>query len=209
MRLNINLASQRYEDARLFYLRWGAALILVLLITGGLGFLAWKNHVNTMKDRQRIDSFRRQMDDIEKDQKQNEAVRTRPENRDAIEQSDFWNSIIDQRQFSWTQLFSDLEKIMPGRAYVISIQPSLGPDNRLLGPDGRLKLELTIGGEKHENAVELIRRMEGSERFRFPEIKDEETKTTASKATVVEFKIVTYYTPALGPQPRPEEKEGT
>ena len=209
MRLNINLASQKYEDARLFYLRWGAALILVLLITGGLGFLAWKNHVNTITDRQRIDGFRRQMEDIEKDQKQNEAVRNRPENRDAIEQSDFWNSIIDQRQFSWTQLFSDLEKIMPGRAYVISIQPSLGPDNRLLGPDGRLKLELTIGGEKHENAVELIRKMEGSERFRFPEIKDEETKTTASKATVVEFKIVTYYTPALGPQPRPEEKEGT
>ena len=209
MRLNINLASQKYEDARLFYLRWGAALILVLLITGGLGFLAWKNHVNTITDRQRIDGFRRQMEDIEKDQKQNEAVRNRPENRDAIEQSDFWNSIIDQRQFSWTQLFSDLERIMPGRAYVISIQPSLGPDNRLLGPDGRLKLELTIGGEKHENAVELIRKMEGSERFRFPEIKDEETKTTASKATVVEFKIVTYYTPALGPQPRPEEKEGT
>ena|SRR2546423_1407790 len=209
MRLNINLASQKYEDARLFYLRWGAALILVLLITASLGFLAWKNHVNTIKDRQRIDSFRRQMEDLEKDQKQNEAVRNRPENRDAIEQSDFWNNIIDQRQFSWTQLFSDLERIMPGRAYVISIQPSLGPDNRLLGPDGRLKLELTIGGEKHENAVELIRKMEGSERFRFPEIKDEETKTTASKATVVEFKIVTYYTPALGPQPRPEEKEGT
>ena len=208
MRLNINLASQKYEDARRFYLRWGLALILALLITGDLGYLAWKNHANTVKDRQHIETLRKQTEEVEKKQRQNEEVRNRPENRDAIEQSDFWNNIIDQRQFSWTQLFSDLEKIMPGRTYVISVQPSLGPDNRLLGPDGRLKLELTIGGEKHENAVELIKKMEGSERFRFPEIQGEETKITAGKATVVEFKIVTFYTPATGPPARSGEKEG-
>ena len=39
MRLNINLASQKYEDARRFYLRWGTALVLAILITGGLGYL--------------------------------------------------------------------------------------------------------------------------------------------------------------------------
>src|SRR5438270_13652791 len=137
MRLNINLASQKYEDARRFYLRWGLALILALLITGDLGYLAWKNHANTVKDRQHIDTLHRHTEEVEKKQRQNEEVRNRPENRDALEQSDFWNNIIDHRHFSWTQLFSDLENIMPGRAYMIPVLPPPAPVQALPGPAGR------------------------------------------------------------------------
>jgi hypothetical protein len=203
MRLNINLATQKYEDAGEFYLRWGGALAAVVLLTVALVILTWKNHSGSIQVTQRIASLHHQIDEVEKQRARNQAVRNRPENRTAVEQSDFWNSVIDQRQLSWTQLFSDLERIMPGRAFVISVAPSVTPDKRL-------KLELTIGGENHENAVELVKKMEGSDRFRFPVLKEEHVRTMQQgKASVVEFRIETYYTPAsLLPQAHGEGKAG-
>ena len=44
MRLNINLASQKYEDVRRFYVRWGTAIALAAVLTLLLVFLAWKNY---------------------------------------------------------------------------------------------------------------------------------------------------------------------
>ena len=40
MRLNINLASQKYEDVRRFYVRWGTAIALTAILTLVLIFLA-------------------------------------------------------------------------------------------------------------------------------------------------------------------------
>src|SRR5947209_1116575 len=207
MRINVNLASQKYEDARQFYLRWGSALVVALAMTVALAALAWKNHNETISDRQRIDKLHRQMEEVDRDRIQNEAIRNRAENRDAVDQSDFWNNIIEQRQFSWTQLFSDLEKIMPGRTYVVTIHPSLASETHSAAADNRLKLELVIDGEKHENGLELIRRMESSPRFRFPEIQTEDVKTLPNKSSTIEFKIVTYYNPAAS-QPSSPVKEG-
>jgi hypothetical protein len=202
MRLNINLATQKYEDAREFYLRWGGALAAVVLLTVALAVMTWKNHLGSIQVTQHITNLHHQIDEVEKQRAQNQMVRNRPENRTAVEQSDFWNSVIDQRQLSWTQLFSDLEKIMPGRAFVISVAPSVTLDKRL-------KLELIVGGENHESANELVKKMEGSERFRFPIIKEEQVKTVPGKPSVVEFKIETFYTPAsLLPQARSEGKAG-
>ncbi|PYP90721.1 MAG: hypothetical protein DMG65_10510 [Candidatus Angelobacter sp. Gp1-AA117] len=202
MRININLSSQKYEDAGEFYLRWGSALALALIITVGLGAWAWKHHGDTVSDRQRIDKLRRQIEEVDRDRAQNQAIRDRAENRDAVEQSDFWNNIIEQRQFSWTQLFSDLEKIMPGRAFVVAIHP-IASEGKATSPDNRLKLELIIDGEKHDNGLELIRHMEGSPRFRFPEIQSEEIKQWQNKTSTVEFKIVTFYNPGAAVQASP------
>jgi len=194
MRININLASQKYEDAGEFYIRWGSALAVALIITIGLAGWAWRNHKDTVSDRQRIDKLRRQIEEVDRDRAQNQAIRDRAENRDAVEQSDFWNNIIEQRQFSWTQLFSDLEKIMPGRAFVVAIHPMVS-EGKATSPDNRLKLELIIDGEKHDNGLELIRHMESSPRFRFPEIQSEEIKQSPNKTTTVEFRIITFYNP--------------
>lgn len=196
MRVNINLATQKYEDAREFYTRWGTAVALAVLITAGLGALTWSVFSSTEQDRQRSSDLRRQIAEVEEAKGRNEAVLNRPENQDARDQARFWNDVIDQKALSWTRLFSDLEKIMPARAYVQSVKPTLETDKRL-------KLELTIGGEKHENAVELVRRMEGSERFRLPVIKSEQTASPARGQNYFQFLIETYYTPAAAPVPAP------
>jgi hypothetical protein len=202
MRLNINLATNKYEDTGQFYVRWGSALALAVIIAAVMAVLSWSNYRSTADDRKRINELHRKIAAVEEERRQDEAVLNRPENQDVRDQSGFWNDVIDQKSFSWIQLFSDLEKIMPGRAYVMSVQPELTPDKRL-------KLRLTIGGEKHENALELVRKMEGSERFRSPLIVSEDVRSQQNSSAVVIFIIETYYTPASPLQPRiVAEKDG-
>jgi Tfp pilus assembly protein PilN len=120
-----------------------------------------------------------------------EAIENRPENRDVNEQKNFWNAEIEKKRFSWTQLLNDLQKLMPGRAYVSSVAPSLGPDNVF-------KVKLAIVGEKYENALELVKKMENSERFHNPKIISERVaKDRQSGATQqFEIEIETAYIPS-------------
>jgi hypothetical protein len=195
MRLNINLASRKYEDARSFYLRWGGSLAALLALTALLLMLSLQNYTENKKGSKELDARQREIAAVEQERARNQTVLDRPENQDVRDQLGFWNDVIYQKEFSWTQLFSDLEKIMPGRTYVISVQPSFTKEHRL-------KLDLMIGGEKHDNAVELVRKMEGSDRFRFPSLKGELVKTTQGKAPIVQFDIETFYNP-VGVEPQP------
>src|ERR1700674_3610089 len=158
MRLNINLASQKYGDARAFYQRWGTALGLLLVITIVLGLLAWSNHSRSVEASRRIAELQRKIADVDSEKSVSEAILNRPENHDVRAESRFWNDRIRRRAFSWTQLFSDLERVMPSRAYVVAVEPAPTSDKHL-------RLKILVDGETHENANDLVKRMEGSARF--------------------------------------------
>jgi type IV pilus assembly protein PilN len=202
MRLNINLATRKYEDARSFYLRWGGTLALLLAFTVVLSIACVSNYRNSRNDRKRIDDLQKQISVVESERTKNQEILDRPENRDVRDQLGFWNGVIYEKTLSWTVLLADLEKIMPSRAYLVSVQPSITKDHRI-------QLHLMIGGEKHSNAVELVHRMEESDHFRFPELYAEQVKTTQGKPPTVEFDIKTFYTPTGGvPQFQSDGREG-
>jgi hypothetical protein len=91
---------------------------------------------------------------------------------------------------------------MPPRAFVSSVHPEITTDNRL-------KLTLTIKGDNHDNALELVRKMEKSERFRNPLINSDTTeKDPRTGQTLYKLEIVTYYTPTGALQQRAGDKEG-
>ena len=197
MRVNINLASQKFEDVRSFVARAGLATAILAVLTIVLAVLAWFNYSSTRNSTARIRDLQQQIGRLEQQRSEAEAIERRPENRDVTDQKNFWNRQIAQRAFSWTQLFNDLQRIMPGRAYVISVAPELTLDNRL-------KLKLTIGSENHENGLELVRKMEGSERFRQPVIDTEALQKEArgGNGQIFKFEIETFYRPAGGTQVR-------
>jgi Tfp pilus assembly protein PilN len=197
MRININLASQKYEDAGEFYARWGTALGLVLIVTLGLLFLSWHYYQLTAGARKRIDQLHERIAHLDEQRAHGEAVLNRPENQDVRDQSRFWNDVIDQKSFSWTRLLSDLEKIMPKRAYLESVQPAITTDKRL-------QLRLMIAGEKIDDAVDLVKKMEHSEHFRGTYIGAETPahSTTTGGAPISEFEVFTYYAPAGSLQQR-------
>lgn len=202
MRLNINLASQKYEDVRQFYVRWGTALAAALVLTVILAVLAGLNHSRSSESTRRIKELHEKIAALEKERAGAEAVENSPENRDVTEQKNYWNAQIGRRTFSWTQLFNDLQKIMPGRAYVMSVAPELTRDSRL-------KLKLVIAAEKHDNAIDLVKRMESSPRFRQSQITAEtQQKDPRTGANTFKFEIEAFYTPSGIATARPAAKEG-
>jgi Tfp pilus assembly protein PilN len=202
MRLNVNLASQRYEDVRRFYLRWGTAIALAAALAVVLAFLAVKNYSDASQSTARIRKLQQSIAGLQRERAEAESISNRPENHDVTAQKNFWNKQIMRRSFSWTQLFNDLQRIMPARAYVNTVRPELTPEHRL-------KLTMEILGDKHDNALELLQRMEKSERFRGAKLlSDSFTKDQRTGTVLYKLDIETYYTPAVAGQQRSTSREG-
>jgi Tfp pilus assembly protein PilN len=182
MRVNLNLATQKYEDVRRFLsIAWmsiSGLSVLVLI----LAVLSWINFNDTKNSGARISDLKQKITALQEKRAAAEAIENRPENRDINEQKNFWNAEIEKKRFSWTQLLNDLQKLMPGRAYVSSVAPSLEPDNVF-------KVKLVIVGEKYENALELVRKMENSERFHNPKIIEERLAKDRQSGTTQQFEI--------------------
>ena len=202
MRLNINLATQKYEDVRQFYVRWSMAIAISALLMLILVGLAWRNFHNSSESSQRIRQLQAEIAELQKKRAAAEAISNLPENHDVTEQKNYWNKQINRRQLSWTQLFNDLQRIMPARAFLSSVHPEVTLDNRL-------KLTLVVMGDTHENGLELQKKMEKSERFRSPQISSETMqKQPKSEVQLFKFDIVTYYSPAAPSQGRTSNREG-
>ncbi|HEY2498978.1 MAG TPA: PilN domain-containing protein [Candidatus Angelobacter sp.] len=202
MRLNINLASQKYEDVRRFYVRWGTAIaataVLALLLIG----LVLMNHSTSSRTGDQIRELQAKIASLQSERAAAERVSNLPENHDVTAQKNYWNKQIARRQLSWTQLFNDLQKIMPARAYLSSVHPEITPEKRL-------KLTVVIMGDTHSNGLELVQKMEKSDRFRGPQINAEAVqKDQRSGEQLYKFDIVTYYSPAAPAQGRTANREG-
>ena len=190
MRLDINLASQPYEDARQFWIRWGSAVALISILTLALIAQTALSWIYAHKDQETIAKYRALITERDRERTSAEAVLNKPENRTTRDRSRFLNELIERKAFSWTQVFQDLERIMPARLHVVSMHPELDDENQL-------QIKLTVAGESRDRALELVRHMEESTRFRQPRITAENQQTERGIAgDNVEFNISAVYVPA-------------
>src|SRR5271166_4844499 len=158
MRLDINLASQPYEDARQFWMRWGTALAVAVILTLTLLTITITDWFAARRDHATIAHYRVEIAQRDLKRQQAEEFLNRPENRSTRDQSQFLNQLIERKSLSWTHVLEDLEKVMPARVHLISIHPELDEDNQLT-------LKMQVAGDSRERAIELARRMEDSGHF--------------------------------------------
>lgn len=158
MRLDINLASQPYEDARSFWMRWGTAVGALGLLTLVLLTMDITGWVNARRDRDAISQKRAMIAERDQIRVNAEAFLNRPENRATRDESQFLNQLIERKAFSWTRVLESLEKVMPARVHLVSISPELDDDNQL-------SIKMRVAGDSRDRAIELMRRMEESRRF--------------------------------------------
>jgi len=99
------------------------------------------------------------------------------------------NELIERKAFSWTRVLENLEKVMPPRVHLMSINPQLDEDNQL-------GLKMTVAGDSRDRAIELARRMEESRRFSQTNIISERTQpSNVSNGDTEQFDIVAVYIP--------------
>jgi type IV pilus assembly protein PilN len=187
MRLDINLASQAYEDARQFWMRWGAAVAALGLLTLVLLTLDVTGWVNARRDRAAIAEKEAMIADRDRLRTEAERILNLPQNRTTRDESQFLNELIERKAFSWTRVLENLEKVMPPRVHLESISPQLDEDNQL-------GLKMTVAGDSRDRALELARKMEESRRFAQTQITTARSgqSTTGDTETV---EIVAIYIP--------------
>ena len=135
------------------------------------------------------DQIKAEITKRDQERAQAEAFLNQPQNRDIRDRSQFLNALIQRKSFSWTQVFADLEKVMPARLHVVSIHPEITEEEQL-------QIKLTVAGDSRERALDLVKRMEESPRFRQPVVNSENAQTNSqTPGDNVEFNISALYAP--------------
>lgn len=187
MRLNINLATQPYEDARRFYTQWATGLAVLALVTVALVTLAVSAARSSESVSRQAGQLHKQIAGLDEEKAAAAAILNQPEHRETRDRSRFLNALIARKTFSWSQVFADLEKLIPARVRVVSIRPEVTAANQL-------EIHMEAIGDSREKAVELVRRMEESQTFREPQVRAEKSEAQGAKSGV-QFEIVAVYVP--------------
>jgi Mn-containing catalase len=185
MRLDINLATHAYEDARQFWTRWGIGVAVLGVVTLALLITAITGWYNARLDRKKIIDLLAQIAEREQEKSAAEALLNRPENRAMREKSQYLNELITRKAFSWTKAIESLERLMPAKIHLVSIQPELNEDNQLA-------IKMVVAGDSTERAIELVRRMEESKYFRDTRIQST-TQTSQPGSDSVQVEIGALY----------------
>jgi type IV pilus assembly protein PilN len=192
MRVDINLATQPYEDARRFWLRWGGGLVALSIFTLLLLVMTVNGWIGARKDRQLIRQYEQQSAARDKEKADAQALLNLPQNSSTRDRSQFLNDLFQRKAFSWTKAFEDLERVMPPRLHVVSIHPELSPDNAL-------EIKLIVAGDTREHALDLVSKMEASRHFHETYIEEENSNPgNGSSGDTVQFHISALYVPETG-----------
>jgi type IV pilus assembly protein PilN len=142
------------------------------------------------KDRSLIALREQQIAARDQERAKAEAILNLPENRSTRDRSQFLNDLFRRKAFSWTKVFEDLERVMPARLHLVSIHPAMTPENEL-------EIKLVVAGESQERALELVRKMESSQRFQQTQIQQWSTQPGQTPGDNVQFDISAVYVPDL------------
>lgn len=157
MRVHLNLATKPLETHRRFLM--GSCLVAVV---ASLAFVWLGWHVYSVRKanselRARSEEIHRKMASLETQRSELERFFQQKENKELNDRAAFINGIIDARSFNWTQMFMDLERILPGGVRVISIEPKQVP--------GRVEVKLSVGATSDEAEFKFLHALEESKVF--------------------------------------------
>jgi type IV pilus assembly protein PilN len=190
MRVEINLGTRPYEDARQFWVRWGGGLAALSLLSLLLVLYTAVGWVNASNDRKNIRDYEAQIARLDQEKATAQAMLNLPQNTNTRDRSAFLNDLFERKAFSWTKVFEDLERVMPARLHVVSIHPEMASDNQL-------EIKLVVAGDSRDHALELVRKMESSQRFQRTQIDEEKTEGGLAPGDAVVFDISALYVPAI------------
>ena len=158
MRVRLNLATKAQKSNRRFLV--GAGIVATLAV---IAFLALGWHVYSVRSfdarlRSQTEATNAKIAELQSERADLERFFARPENARLHDRAAFLNSLIDERSFNWTQMFMDLEHILPAGVRVVSIEPQQ--------VKGRVEVKLVVGAQSDEAKLKFLRALEDSKQFK-------------------------------------------
>jgi type IV pilus assembly protein PilN len=157
MQVRLNIATKPLESHRRFLA--GAGLLAVL---GGIILLALGWHVySTLRAQEALRRKEQENNNraalLQRRRRELDDFFAKSENARLKERAAFVNGMIDERSFDWTQMFMDLEKLVPVGVHVVSIQPQL--------QKGQMFVRLLVAATTDESKIKFLHAMENSTAF--------------------------------------------
>jgi Tfp pilus assembly protein PilN len=157
MRAQLNLATKPFETHRLFLLGAGVGSAVAALLFLSLGWHAYRIRRADQEIRTKTAEVESQMEIYRRERRDLEQFFAKQENAKLHDRAAYLNTLIDARSFNWTQMFIDMEHLLPGGVRVVSIAPKL--------ENGRVVVKLSVGAASDEAKLKFLRALEGSKEF--------------------------------------------
>ena len=156
LRAPINLASEPFrQDRALTAISYVLAGILTILL-GFLITIIIGQRTQMRGERVEVDRLQAELLKLTTETSQTDVTLRKPENAVVFERNVLLNNLIDRKGISWTRIFSDLEKVMPGYVRLIAVRlPQINNQNRVL-------LDMTVGAQDQPPILDFLRRLESS-----------------------------------------------
>lgn len=176
MRIAINLASRPFVELRPLFARLRLAMVGLFLLAIGLGIALHVLDGRTAEQGTRMAALVEQTKEYQNKRLGNEARMRQPQNMGVLGRSQFLNALFARKSFSWTAVLMDLERVLPPRVQVTSIDP-------VISKAGDVLIRLRVSGDR-DRTVQLIRNLERSQRFMAPRLAGESALTKEKAAAL-------------------------
>lgn len=158
LRYHLNLATNPFVNYRKYYL-----LGLLLLVLGSLGAAYSVNHYMKLRGENRaglldLSSKQKELGRLSEQEVKLKEQLEQPRTLDELDRVTFYNTLIQERTFPWTELFQDLESVIPYNTQVTQIRQKAGP--------GGVTVEMVYMGQNVGDAVKFLRNLSESGKFR-------------------------------------------
>ena len=186
MKVRLNVATRPLESHRKFVAGAtvaGVVGIMALLLLTSSVVSTWRKNSG---QRAEIDGYRARLVQMQVERGQLAAYFGSKQTQSVMDRIEFLNSLIDQRSFPWTSIFTDLEKVLPAGVRVISIAPKM--------ENNQVVVTLVIGAESNRSEIAFLKGLQSSPAFSDVQVNSEkQVQNQAGSGDQVDVQLQTVY----------------
>jgi type IV pilus assembly protein PilN len=157
MKARLNLATKPVETHRRFLAVSGLIGLVAGIVFLALGWSVYSKRKANETLRVKVAQIRQELGGLERERTDLDHFFAQQENAKLHERSAFLNTLIDEQSLNWTQMFMDLEKILPPGVRVVSIEPT--------HEKGGVQVKLIVGAASDEAKLKFLHALEESHAF--------------------------------------------
>lgn len=189
MKVRLNLATKPLESHRRFLAGASFTAFIAVVVFAALGWHVYSVREAASEVRARTERIRQERAKYEAERNELKRFFEQKNIKGLNDRAAFINGIIVVRSFNWTQMFMDLERILPAGVHIISIEPKQ--------VSGHVELNLAFGAVSDEAKLRFMRALETSKLFSDVQLQsDMEATQTGSPGDQRVVHLSTYYSGA-------------
>jgi type IV pilus assembly protein PilN len=181
MRVRLNLATKAQQSHRRFLVAAGIVGAVAAIVFLALGWHVYSVRSFDARLRAQTEATNAKIAQLQVEREGLERFFQQPENAKLHDRAAFLNSLIDGRSFNWTQMFMDLEHILPAGVRVVSIEPQQ--------VKGQVEVKLIVGAASDEAKLKFLRALEDSKQFNGIEV-DREVVPAKTTVGIIDQKMI-------------------